>query len=66
MTKILIIDGHPNIESFNNALTQAYLKATKDAVAEIKEIIIRELQLNPNLAFNYQKNSVPEPDLLAA
>ncbi|CAN5268396.1 hypothetical protein BH23BAC2_BH23BAC2_09050 [soil metagenome] len=56
MTQILIIDGHPNKESFNNALTQAYLKGAKDADAEIKTIIIRELQFNPNLAFGYQKN----------
>jgi len=66
MTKILIIDGHPNKESFNNAITLAYLKGAKASNAEIKTIIIRELQFNPNLAFGYQKISELEPDLLDA
>ena len=66
MTKILIIDGHPNAESFNNALTQAYLKGAKKSQVEIKTIIIRELQFNPNLAFGYQKIAVLETDLLEA
>ena len=66
MAKILIIDAHPNQESFNNALTQAYLKGAKESKAEIKTIIIRELQFNPNLAFGYQKISELEPDLVQA
>jgi putative NADPH-quinone reductase len=66
MIKILIIDGHPNKDSFNNAITQAYLKGAKNAEAEIKVIIIRELQFNPNLAFGYQKISELEPDLMDA
>lgn len=66
MTKILVIDGHPNKESFNNALTEAYLKGAKDSDAEIKEIIIRELKFNPNLAFGYQKITELEPDLVEA
>jgi len=66
MAKILIIDAHPNQESFNNALTQAYLKGAKESKAEIKTIIIRELQFNPNLAFGYQKISELEPDLVEA
>lgn len=66
MTKVLIIDGHPNKESFNNALAQAYLKGAKVSGAEIKQIIIRELKFNPNLAFGYQKISELEPDLIEA
>jgi len=43
MSKILVINGYPNEESFNNAITQAYLKGAKDSKVEIKTIIIREL-----------------------
>jgi len=64
MSKTLVINGHPNEESFNNAITQAYLKGVKDSKVEIKTIIIRELQFNPNLTFGYQKISELEPDLL--
>jgi len=66
MTKILIIDGHPNKDSFNHALANAYLKGAKNSEAEIKEIIIRELQFNDNLEFGYQKISVLEQDLIDA
>lgn len=66
MSKILVINGYPNEESFNNAITQAYLEGAKDSKVEIKTIIIREQQFNPNLAFGYQKISELEPDLLNA
>lgn len=66
MKKILIINGHPNKESFNFGLAEAYKKAALQSNAEIKEIIIRDLQFNPNLAFGYQKISVLEPDLIKA
>jgi len=66
MTKTLLIDGHPNKDSFNNALTNAYLKGALDSTTEIEVIIIRELHFNPNLAFGYQKISVLESDLLDA
>jgi len=38
MAKILIIDGHPNKDSFNAALAQAYTKGGKESIAEIKTI----------------------------
>lgn len=66
MPKILIIDGHPNQNSFNCGLTQAYLTGAKDTEAELKLISIRDLQFNPNLQFGYQKISELEPDLLEA
>jgi len=66
MKKILIINGHPNKESFNFGLAEAYKKGAMQSDAEIKEIIIRDLQFNPNLTFGYQKISVLEPDLIEA
>lgn len=64
--KILIINGHPDNESFNFGLSEAYRKGAKKSDAEIKEINIRELDFNPNLQFGYRKRTELEPDLLKA
>lgn len=64
--KILIVNGHPNKDSLNFALADAYKKGAIASNAEVQEIIIRDLQFNPNLEFGYQKRTELEPDLLAA
>lgn len=66
MKKIVLINGHPNNESFNFALAEAYKKGAENSGAEIKEIIIRNLDFNPNLQFGYQKRTNQEPDLIKA
>ena len=62
--KILIINGHPDKESFNFALAAAYKKGAERSGAEVKEINIRELEFNPNLEFGYRKRVELEPDLI--
>jgi NAD(P)H dehydrogenase (quinone) len=64
--KILIINGHPNKDSLNFALADAYKNGVAQTDAEIQEIVIRDLQFNPNLQFGYQKRTELEQDLLAA
>lgn len=64
MKKILLIQGHPDSESFNFALYDAYKKGAIASGAEIKEIILRELDFNLNLQFGYRKRTELEPDLL--
>jgi len=66
MKKILIINGHPNKDSFCFAIAEAYKKGALASKVELKEIIISELSFNPNLQFGYQKRSDLEPDLLDA
>lgn len=66
MKKILIINGHPDKESFNYALSAAYKKGVEESNAEIKEINIRELNFKINLQFGYRKRTELEPDLLDA
>jgi len=66
MKKIALINGHPNQESFNFTLAEAYKKGAEKSGAEIKEIIIRDLDFNPNLEFGYQKRIDLEPDLIKA
>lgn len=62
--KILIINGHPDIESFNFGLSAAYRNGAEKSGAEIKEIRIRELSFNTNLQFGYRKRTELEPDLI--
>ncbi|MBC6998624.1 NAD(P)H-dependent oxidoreductase [Cytophaga sp. FL35] len=66
MKKILIINGHPDAESFNAALADAYLKGAQKSGADTKVIHIRDLNFNPNLQFGYRKRTELEPDLLEA
>lgn len=66
MKKILVINGHPNKESFNFGIAESYKKGAIASGAEIKEIIIAKLNFNPNLQFGYQKITELEPDLLEA
>lgn len=64
--KILLINGHPDAESYNFALARAYRTGAEKSGAEFREINIRELEFNPNLQFGYRKRTELEPDLLAA
>ncbi|MEN5306902.1 NAD(P)H-dependent oxidoreductase [Chryseobacterium cucumeris] len=66
MKKIAIINGHPNKDSFNSGVTEAYRLGASEAGAEVREIVIRDLNFNPNLQFGYQKRMELEPDLLKA
>lgn len=66
MKKILIINGHPNSESLNFGIASAYKKGALRSKAEVKEIVIADLQFDPNLKFGYQKRTSQEPDLVAA
>lgn len=60
---ILIINGHPDKESYNYALSQAYLKGVSKTNAKITLLNIAELEFNPNLQHGYRKRTVLEPAL---
>ena len=64
--KILIIQGHPDSESFNYAIHRSYKKGALSSGAEIKEIFVGELQFDPNLRFGYRKRTELEPCLVDA
>lgn len=66
MKKIVIINGHPNKDSFCFALAKAYKQGAEKSGAEVREIVITDLQFNPNLQFGYQKRTELEPDLFKA
>ncbi|KQC01397.1 NAD(P)H-dependent oxidoreductase [Pedobacter sp. Hv1] len=64
MKNILIINGHPNKESLNFALAEAYQKGAVEAGANVSIIHLGDLDFDPNLAFGYQKRIELEPDLV--
>lgn len=64
--RILIINGHPNPEAFNFGIAGAYKEGATMSGAEVKEIVIRDLTFNPNLAQGYRHRTELEPDLLTA
>lgn len=64
MKKILIIQGHPDKNSYCQALANNYKKGAIEVGAEVEEIIISDLNFNPNLAFGYSKRTEQEPDLI--
>lgn len=66
MKKILVINGHPNAESFNRALADAYISGAEKAGAEVQVLTISELHFNPSLQFGYQQRMELEPDLVQA
>ena len=66
MKKVLLINGHPNPDSFNFALTAAYRKGAEQSGADVQQLNIVDLDFTPNLRYGYQKRTELEPDLLAA
>lgn len=66
MKKILVIDGHPNAESLNRGLADAYVRGARNAGFDVQLIRIAELDFNPNLQHGFQKRTELEPDLVSA
>lgn len=64
--QILIINGHPDSESFNAALIQSYKKGVDKTDSSFREIHIGSLNFNPNLEFGYRHRTELEPDLVKA
>jgi len=61
---ILVINGHPNPESFCHALAESYKTGALRAGAEVRKIAVGELQFDMNLRFGYRQRMQLEPDLL--
>lgn len=64
--KILIINGHPDPESYVRALALAYHKGAKSSTADVDMIHIADLDFTVNLQFGYRKRTDLEPDLIEA
>ena len=66
MKKILIINGHPDKESFCTSLVESYRKGVEDAAAQCKVLTLIDMDFEPILKFGYRKRTDLEPDLLLA
>lgn len=63
---VLIINAHPNKASFNAELAKAYKEGALQAGGNVKEIVIADLQFDPNLRYGYSQRMEWEPDLKMA
>ncbi|MDR0823611.1 MAG: NAD(P)H-dependent oxidoreductase [Prevotella sp.] len=66
MKKVLIINGHPDRESFCFGLHERYKKGSLESGNEVKEIILSDMDFNPILTHGYRKRTEWEPDLREA
>jgi len=64
--KILIIQGHPDNQSYNFSLHAAYKKGALTSGAEVQEIFVGQLDFNLNLQYGYRQRTELEPCLLEA
>jgi putative NADPH-quinone reductase len=64
MKKVLIINGHPDKESFCYALAAIYKKGADASGAPCKLVNLTELEFNPVLKFGYRHRTELEPDLV--
>ena len=64
MKKILIINGHPDKESFCFELAKRYKKGADFSGADCKIVNLTDLHFSPILKFGYRKKTELETDLL--
>jgi putative NADPH-quinone reductase len=64
MKKVLVINGHPDNQSFCAELAKSYKKGAELAGGECKLVHLTDLEFNPILSSGYRKRTELEPDLL--
>lgn len=64
MKKILILNGHPDKESYCQALASAYQHGAELSEADCKLVNLSELRFDPILHYGYRKRTELEPELL--
>ncbi len=66
MKNILIINGHPDKESFCTGLAKQYQTGARKSGVECNLINLTDLDFSPVLQYGYRKRTDQEPDLLNA
>ncbi len=66
MKKVLVINGHPDKQSYNYALSESYFENARQSDAKVDQINIADLVFNPNLQYGFRKRMELEPDLREA
>jgi NAD(P)H dehydrogenase (quinone) len=62
----LIVLGHPNPNSYSDALANAYARGMREAGAEVELLALRELSFDPILRQGFTGTQALEPDLVRA
>lgn len=63
---VLVINGHPDKNSFNEEIAQAYLKEMAHLGMETTYMPLRDLEFDSNLKYGYRLIGELEPDLVEA
>lgn len=63
MKKVLVINGHPDRESFCHSLAEQYKKGADQSGAECTVVNLVDLEFSPILQYGYRKRTELEPDL---
>jgi len=66
MSRILIILGHPESDSFCGEISRSYQQAAESAGHHCKLLKLGDLEFNPLLVHGYKKRTELEPDLVMA
>lgn len=64
MKNVLIINGHPDKESYCFALSESYKKGVSKSNTACEIINLIDLDFNPILEYGYRKRTELEPDLI--
>lgn len=63
---VLLILGHPRLESLCGALADAYREGASDASVEIRELVLADLEFDPDVHTVDPSDQLLEPDLVRA
>lgn len=66
MKKVLIIQGNPIANSYGSQLAEVYARGAAESGAEVRELVLAELEFDLNLTGGYKGKQPLEPDLQKA
>ncbi|ETT69164.1 NAD(P)H-dependent oxidoreductase [Paenibacillus sp. FSL H8-0457] len=66
MKKILIIQGNPIENSYGRQLAEAYARGAAESGAEVRQLVLAEMEFDLNLSGGYKGKQPLEPDLQEA
>lgn len=66
MKKVLIIQGNPIANSYGSQLAEVYARGAAESGAEVRELVLAELEFDLNLSGGYKGKQPLEPDLQKA
>lgn len=64
--RILVLEAHPDANSFGAALAAAYVEGARSAGADVERLALRDLDFDPILHHGFREPQPWEPDLEAA